>query len=357
MLCEVSVLRYITKACRVLPVRGRLCNPGYICIFTRRYSVMLRSISQRGVGYLLIASGGSVLTALMLYAAFRSAVANFKLPKFSDDNIKVIDTRSPYRWVTRDEQPGSGLAITVLGDGQWHDTGVTCYDGYHYRFAPSGEFHPFDVNLCGTLYSVTQIPPKGKFFEAYTVTRERFTGTPQQPIVLFSPRSTISVKATSDQTASLYLEISNAQGKIQSVARQQAIENNLGRPPEITGTEFQKVQMPPRWPMPEYLLGSYYLALPKGKWVDTGIKLEAGNHILIRNEGRFYPFQYKVGTRTFGPFPDIKPDQFYESYTVLDGTPLGDRSAHVAPGNDTVKLKVSHDMDMRVEVYRGWAQQ
>lgn len=318
---------------------------------------MPQPATQRSVGYLLIASGGAVLAALVLYAALGSAGATFKLPKFSDDNIKVIDTRSPYRWVTRDEQPGSGLNITVLGDGQWHETGVTCFDGYHYRFAPSGEFHPFDVNLCGTLYSVTKLPPGGKFLEAYTVTHEHFTGTPQQPIVLIAPQSTISVKATAGQTASLYLETSNAQGKIASVARQQAIDKNLGRPPEITGTEFQKVQMPPRWPMPEYLLGSYYLALPKGNWIDTGIKVEAGNHILIKNEGKFYSFQYQVGTRTFGPFPDLKPDQFYESYSVLDGTPLGDRNVHVAPGSDTVKFKVSHDMDMRVEVYRGWPRQ
>jgi hypothetical protein len=115
--------------------------------------------------------------------------------------------------------------------------------------------------------------------------------------------------------------------------------------------------MPARWPMQEYLLGSYYLALPKGKWVDTGIKLEAGNHILIKNEGKFYPFQYKVGTREFGPTQPIKEDQFFESYSVLDGTPLGDRNVLVRPGEDTVKFKVSRNMDMRVEVYRAWAQQ
>jgi hypothetical protein len=238
---------------------------------------MSQPVSQRKVGYLLMASGTSVLLAVVLYAAVSSAVANFKLPKFSDDNITVSDTRWPYRWVTRDEQPGTGFNIKVLGDSAWHDTGVTCIEGYHYRFAPSGTFQPFEVNLCGEVFSVTQPPPQGKFFEAYAVVREHFTGTPQKPLVLITPRTTISVRTTTDQTAALYLETSNAQGKINSVVRQQAIENNLGRPPEITGTEFQKVQMPARWPMQEYLLGSYYLALPKGKWIDTGIKIEAGH--------------------------------------------------------------------------------
>ncbi len=188
---------------------------------------MLQPIFQRKVGYLLIASGGSVLIAVALYAAFSSAVANFKLPTFGDDNIKVNRNPLPYRWVTRDEQPGQGFNITVLGDGQWHDTGITCFDGYHYRFAPSGAFQPFEVNLCGTLYSVSQPPPNGKFLEAYTVTGQLYSGTPQKPIVLISPRTTISVRTITNQTTTFYIETSNAQGKIASVARQQAIENNL----------------------------------------------------------------------------------------------------------------------------------
>lgn len=131
----------------------------------------------------------------------------------------------------------------------------------------------------------------------------------------------------------------------------------MRRPRSITGRRYQLVHVPSRWPVHEFFLGSYYLFIPANGWVDTGIKIEPGNHILINTEGRFYPFQYQLGEQTSGLITEeLRPEAWYELYSFGEGATLKDapREVIVKPGANTLKFKVTHAMDMRVEVYRAW---